>query len=184
MRLNKNHLKDLREAVDFTRSSCQAVAKDACLLGAFGGDAGTGWIEDMGWMVSNFEVWDGKLDIECISPTRTKCAIEVKSITSEDSDCIADVYGSHFRGIPETVSPHQASNLVLLRGLEAADKLRDCEKVRIACLVVSEEIWYRFESLLRQAGASRTPHGFSKSVPSFSARSNEISGSIRRTEGS
>ena len=100
----------------------------------------------MGWRITNLEAWGGKLDIECASPTRIECAIEVKSIVSEDAEYITDV--TKLDGL-NMVSPYQASNFVLFRGLEAADKLRDCEKVRIVCLVISEEIWYRFEPSLK-----------------------------------
>ncbi|HHZ83137.1 MAG TPA: hypothetical protein EYN60_03840 [Nitrospirales bacterium] len=150
MRLNKNHLKDLREAWVSPGVAAKRHQKTRAFWGRLTELHVAEWLEEMGWTISSLEAWGGKLDIECTSPTRNECAIEVKSIVSEDADYIADVNLPGQRAAPETLSPYQASNLVLFRGLEAADKLRDCEKVRIACLVVSEEIWYQFESSLKE----------------------------------
>ena len=151
MRVNKNHLKDLREAWAPQDLGAKRPQKTRAFWGRLTELHVAEWLEKMGWKISNLEAWGGKLDIECTSPTRTECAVEVKSIVSEDADYVADVNRPDWRGAPETASPYQASNLVLFRGLEAADKLRDCEKVRIACLVVSEEIWYRFEPSLKES---------------------------------
>ena len=91
------------------------------------------------------------MDIECLFPARESCAIEVKNIVSEGEDYISDVNWPDRRGVSFAASLYQASNLVLLRALEAADKLRGCAKVRIACLVVSEDIWHRVELALRDS---------------------------------
>ncbi len=146
MRLNKNHLKDLRAAWGSHDFDAPYPQGTRAFWGRLTELHVAEWIEEMGWTVSNLEVWGGKLDIECTSPTKTECAIEVKSIVAEDVDYIGDVNQLDRLSV---VSPYQASNFALFRGLEAADKLRDCEKVRIACLVVAEEIWHRFESSLK-----------------------------------
>tara|TARA_B100001971_G_scaffold213373_1_gene246496 strand:+ start:4825 stop:5820 length:996 start_codon:yes stop_codon:yes gene_type:complete len=151
IRLNKKHLKDIREAWALQDLGVKRRQKTRAFWGRLTELHVTEWIEKMGWRITNLEAWGGKLDIECASPTRIECAIEVKSIVSEDADYLADVSHPDWRDASGTVSPYQASNLVLLRGLEAADKLRYCEKVRIACLVVSEDMWHRFEPFLRES---------------------------------
>lgn len=165
MRLNKSYVKDLREVWVPEDLGAKRPQKTRAFWGRLTELHMAEWLEKMGWKISNLEAWGGKFDIECISPTKTKCAIEVKSIVSEDVDYVADVSQLDSRGAPGMLSPYQASNFVLFRGLEAADKLRDCENVRIACLVVSEEIWYRFEPSLRESWSLWDPPRFIEMRP-------------------
>jgi len=151
MRVNKSYVKDLREVWVPEDLTAKRPQKARAFWGRLTELHVAEWLETMGWKISNLEAWGGTLDIECTSPTNIECAIEVKSIVSEDVDYIADVNRLDARGAPGMLSPYQASNFVLFRGLEAADKLRDCEKVRITCLVVSEDIWHRFEPSLRES---------------------------------
>ena len=147
--LNKNYLNDLREAWVPQNLSMKFPKTSRAFLGRLTELRVAEWLEEMGWTISKLEAWGGQPDIECTSPTRTKCAIEVNSIVGEDLEYISDQNRPEMCGVPRPPSPYQASNLVLFRGLEAADKLRECEKVRIACLVVSEEMWQRFKPSLR-----------------------------------
>ena len=96
-------------------------------------------------------MWGARLDIECTSPANIECVIEVKSIVAEDLEYVMALGGDMASSVSIQNSPYYPSNLVLSRSLEAADKVRDCEKVRIACLVLSEDIWSRFEPVLRES---------------------------------
>jgi len=150
-RLNKNHLKAFKESWggdDFPQTERQRIR---VFWRRFSELHVAEWIETMGWTISNLEMWGARLDIECTSPANIECVIEVKSIVAEDLEHVLELGGDMANGVPIQNSPYHPSNLVLLRSLEAAGKVRDCEKVRIACLVLSEDIWSRFEPVLRES---------------------------------
>ncbi len=63
MRLNKNHLKDLREAWGPQDLGAKRHQKTRAFWGRLTELHVAEWLEEMGWMISNLEARGGKLDI-------------------------------------------------------------------------------------------------------------------------
>ena len=91
IRFNNNHLRDLRAVWSSHGRNVKPHHAVRTFWGRLTELQVAMWLEAMGWIVVNLEAWGGAIDIECMSSAREDCAIEVKSIVSEDKEYISDV---------------------------------------------------------------------------------------------
>lgn len=150
IRLNKNYITDLRESWMQQCSALKRHQRARTYLGKLTELQVAEWLQEQGWKISNLEAWGGNCDVEGVSPRNVECMFEVKAIGPEDNDFLRVVDSLQGRNSADIISPYTASNYILFRAYEASKKLCMSTKVPIACLVVAEETWYRFDIPLQK----------------------------------
>ena len=147
--VTKQYRQDLQEHWMFETDEVERHRKSKSFQGRIVELQTAEWLENQSWQINNLEALGASVDIEGIRPLSHNAVVEVKFIGQRDEEfeqVVKALTGLPAGGVGPT---HLGYNYLIFRVYEAAFKLKEMTKRRIAIVVIDNLAWTFFHIPLR-----------------------------------